>query len=619
MLNDRYLGYDRAQTTTRLQTDARFNGHMAAVLAIDAMVMKAMNDDEFHDAWSDTKRDFQELIPSIISHAQTHERKEVFASLRPTFEAFLNHRHDTLRLAKDELINLEKRTSVRNVKAGINGIMHRVMHCDLGSIIFQMISMKDSIAFASSTRKNYRSFFVWKVIRQIHASKLNSQYIREHDERNVEALRTSVLVSRYVHRNFHNLFVNRQGLINDDDLMGRINISYTPIFAKALQGYLLMAAERYAEGLHSLEQAGATVNSEAEWRFTRAAGFGSRPCGFANIFDDVSGRAYLEARVRDHADQEAQQQLNHAASSKFLGFDDISGRAYLEERVRDHNDQNAQQQLYQTACFCQHNSTNLGFNALTGRAYLEERAGQDDQSAQQQLNHAASSKFLGFDDVSGRSYLEARASQGDQHAQQQLNQAAYFSQHNSNLGFNAVTGRAYLEERIKDHADQSAQRQINWAASSKQLGFNDVTGRAYLDERIGDYNDQNAQEALNCAILTGSLGFNDVTGRAYLEERARNGDQHAQTRLNQAASKHIFLRDPHGNMYIQWSSLGFDDASGDAYLEERAKLGDQDAQHRLSGEARECPFTSSNPSAALFFYFYNAVTGFVSEDHTNQH
>ncbi|RZI45516.1 sel1 repeat family protein [Candidatus Finniella inopinata] len=101
MLNDRYLGYDRAQTTIRLQTDARFNSHMAAVLAIDAMVMKAVNDDEFHDAWSDTKKDPGQLIPGIISHAQTHERKEVFAHLRPAFEAFLGTRRNTMRLAND--------------------------------------------------------------------------------------------------------------------------------------------------------------------------------------------------------------------------------------------------------------------------------------------------------------------------------------------------------------------------------------------------------------------------------------------------------------------------------------------------------------------------------------
>ncbi len=101
MLHDRYLGYDRAQTTTRLQTDERFNGHMAAVLAIDAMVMKALNDDDFEEAWGDTTKDPQELIPGIIAHAQKHEKKEVFESLTPAFQHFLQTRRDTLRLVND--------------------------------------------------------------------------------------------------------------------------------------------------------------------------------------------------------------------------------------------------------------------------------------------------------------------------------------------------------------------------------------------------------------------------------------------------------------------------------------------------------------------------------------
>ena len=101
MLHDRYLGYDRAQTNALLQTDARFKDHMAAVLAIDAMVMKALNDDNFSDDWSDTEKDPQELIPGIIAHAQKHEKKEVFDPLRPAFQHFLQTRRDTLRLVND--------------------------------------------------------------------------------------------------------------------------------------------------------------------------------------------------------------------------------------------------------------------------------------------------------------------------------------------------------------------------------------------------------------------------------------------------------------------------------------------------------------------------------------
>ncbi len=101
MLHDRYLGYDRAKTNSLLQTDAHFKDHMAAVLAIDAMVMKALNDDDFEEMWGDTEKDHQELIPAVIAHAQKHEKKEVFESLTPSFQHFLQTRHDTLRLAND--------------------------------------------------------------------------------------------------------------------------------------------------------------------------------------------------------------------------------------------------------------------------------------------------------------------------------------------------------------------------------------------------------------------------------------------------------------------------------------------------------------------------------------
>ena len=46
--------------------------------------------------------------------------------------------------------------------------------------------------------------------------------------------------------------------------MGRIDSTYTPQFAHALRGYLLMAAGRHAEGLYMLEQAGPAVSVEAQ-------------------------------------------------------------------------------------------------------------------------------------------------------------------------------------------------------------------------------------------------------------------------------------------------------------------------------------------------------------------
>ena len=57
---------------------------------------------------------------------------------------------------------------------------------------------------------------------------------------------------------------NPKALIDDAALMGRIDSTYTPQFAHALRGYLLMAAGRHAEGLYMLEQAGPAVSVEAQ-------------------------------------------------------------------------------------------------------------------------------------------------------------------------------------------------------------------------------------------------------------------------------------------------------------------------------------------------------------------
>ena len=78
MLHDRYLGYDRAKTNSLLQTDAHFKDHMAAVLAIDAMVMKAMNDDDFEELWRQenaNKTVSADFVSGVIDHAKNHEKK----------------------------------------------------------------------------------------------------------------------------------------------------------------------------------------------------------------------------------------------------------------------------------------------------------------------------------------------------------------------------------------------------------------------------------------------------------------------------------------------------------------------------------------------------------------
>ena len=104
MLHDRYLGYDRAKTNSLLQTESLFKNHMAAVLAVDAMVMKAMNDDDFEELWRQENADKTAstvFVAGVIDHAKGHEKKEVLEPLQPHLQRFLQARHDVIYIAND--------------------------------------------------------------------------------------------------------------------------------------------------------------------------------------------------------------------------------------------------------------------------------------------------------------------------------------------------------------------------------------------------------------------------------------------------------------------------------------------------------------------------------------
>ena len=276
-------------------------------------------------------------------------------------------------------------------------------------------------------------------------------------------------LSHYAHRHFHNLFKNRKDIINNSNLMGRIHISYSSSFARALRGYLLVSAECCAEALQLLTQARETITLQAQHRLNYAAAGGI--CGF----NDSTGRAYLEMRVLDYYDEHAQHRLNEAAMTGRLGFDSLSGRIYLEKRILDHSDKQAQQSLNSSSI-----SGRLGFNSASGRSYLEERIRHGDHGAQQTLIYVAACGKDGipsfFNDATGRSYLEERSRFGDKTAQEMLNRSASNTSHTSGLfrlGFDNVTGRSYLEERLRQ-GDRHARQMLNRAAVLRRIGFDDL-------------------------------------------------------------------------------------------------------------------------------------------------
>jgi hypothetical protein len=306
MLHYRYLGYDRAKTNSLLQTDALFKDHMAAVLAIDAMVMKAVNDDDFEELWRQenaSKAVSADFVSAVIDHAKSHEKKEVFESLQPSFQGFLQDRHDVIHLANDVFNSLTHKTSLeRDVKPN-HSLIFRIMSGDIGSIMFEMLSVQDAITYAISTTETYRSLPIWNNIRQACFPKLNTAYIRGYGAGNPEGLRMAIFISRYAYSHFHTLFVNRQFLVDNIGLTSRLRVSYAPIFIKALCGCALMATGSYAEALMSFSQAGDAVSLEARYTLAYEA---SNSDHIHRAFNAATGRSYLEDRMINHEDKDAQ-------------------------------------------------------------------------------------------------------------------------------------------------------------------------------------------------------------------------------------------------------------------------------------------------------------------------
>ena len=168
-----------------------------------------------------------------------------------------------------------------------------VLHKESGSTGASMLSLQDAIAHANSSPGTRNDFSLWDEIRRTHLPKLNTDYIKGYGEKNVENLRTAILISRYVQRKLHDLLDNPKALIDDAALMGRIDSTYTPQFAHALRGYLLFAAGRYAEALQSLQQAGPAVSVGAQQMLNEEACYGIG----LGLYYGKEGRAYLNARA----------------------------------------------------------------------------------------------------------------------------------------------------------------------------------------------------------------------------------------------------------------------------------------------------------------------------------
>ncbi len=216
------------------------------------------------------------------------------------------------------LIIVSLSASIGVVQAAAPPSLADVMHDGSGSTGVRMLSLQDACVYASSTSATCNDFSLWDEIRRAYLPGIDPNSIQGYSEKNAASLRNAVLISLYVQRKFSDLFENRKALIDDARLMDRIDASYTPQFARALRGYLLIAAGRYAEVLQALVEAGTAVSAEAQQKLNEAARRGELG------FDAVTGRAYLDARVLA-GDQVAQEKLNEAAYLGGLGFNPVTG------------------------------------------------------------------------------------------------------------------------------------------------------------------------------------------------------------------------------------------------------------------------------------------------------
>ena len=190
--------------------------------------------------------------------------------------------------------------------------------------------------------------------------------------------------------NFDRLLQNRQQLSHDIDLLHRLKVNFTPQLFMALRGYLLMAAERYAEAFEAFTQAGSAITLEAKLNFPKA------------IVENWS-------------------KLNHKAKLSCLLYCIQRKDMDTFKQLVDVVDRNPSPSLNSPS---QPQETIIQINPkfCNVKAYraLQKLAQEGDQQAQDQINHAAATRQLGFDDKIGLWYLLQRAKTGKRDAQETL-------------------------------------------------------------------------------------------------------------------------------------------------------------------------------------------------------
>lgn len=650
LIYTRYLGYDRAKTNSLLQKDKQFQAHIAALLALDTAIAKALDGTPFQEGRVPQRQRptpfSPAFIPSLLSHAQRHENKELVALLKPSLEHFLKTQQSlVLRVYEKAHEMIDKKPLVKKGNHP-DSSRDQVMQGELGDVVFSLLPVQDALSYAQATAVTYNSFAVWDVIRQVHFSHIPTSFIQGYEEGTAEGLRTALLVFRYMQSHFQTLLAHRETLITNTLLMKRLSLSYTPSFLEALRVYALLAAHKPVEGL---EEKADTLSPEAQQTLNT---YMLRLFYHLRI-DPLKARTYLEKRARQ-GNTHAQIMLNEAAEEEVYGFfKGTEGRAYLEQRAHL-GDQDAQDRLTEAT-----RSGNLGcIKDQQARAYLEHRAHLGDKKARHILYEDALKKIeiLKHDafknrtsvlnDRTGRDYLESWANQGDQEAQELLNQEAQkaLSVSADHPWFDRTEARTYLAQRAK-LGDQDAYQRICGTKGECTSALIFDTPKVEKMKQLANEGDEAAQRTLNKMAVDGLYGARLTSpcacgcpfscSRLYLHQRASLGDEHAQYLLNQNAAgeggilkiftgetgrlyldQRIALGDRHAQKLLIHAAVkaksGFTRQTGKVYLEKRAALGDTYAQKALFwGIKRDQESFNSDTVITIpwFFHFYNSLSG----------
>ncbi|RZI45654.1 hypothetical protein [Candidatus Finniella inopinata] len=194
----------------------------------------------------------------------------------------------------------------------------------------------------------------------------------------------------FLEDNFYRLLQNRQNLSHDTDFLHRLKAGCAPQIFMALRGYLLMAAERYAEGFEVFTKAGSAITIEAKRNIAKAI---SENWSRIDCNTKLKCLLYCLQRKDVNAFQQLVDVVDRTPSAP------LNSLSQPQETIIQINPK-----------FC---------NVKAYRA-LQKLAQAGDQQAQDQINYAAATRQLGFDDKIGLWYLVRRAKIGKKDAQETL-------------------------------------------------------------------------------------------------------------------------------------------------------------------------------------------------------